>query len=143
MTCVAGSKPAARAARTPPACASASTMSTPGMTGWPGKCPWKKGSFIVTFFSATTLSSVASSTRSTRKNGYRCGRIPSISRTSKELLPLDRRARRRRRLALAGVEALVDLVGDVEAPVGPEHRALVLLDDHRVAVALRDGLDDG
>ena len=33
----------------PPTWAIASMMSTPGMIGWPGKCPWKNGSLIVTF----------------------------------------------------------------------------------------------
>ena len=36
------------------ACASASRMRTPGMTGFPGKCPGKNGSFIVTLFQATS-----------------------------------------------------------------------------------------
>ena len=34
----------------PPVCAIASTIKTPGITGDPGKCPAKNGSFIVTFF---------------------------------------------------------------------------------------------
>ena len=33
----------------PPTCAIASMISTPGMIGCPGKCPWKNGSLIVTF----------------------------------------------------------------------------------------------
>ena len=36
----------------PPACASASSTSTPGITGCPGKWPWKNGSLPVTFFHA-------------------------------------------------------------------------------------------
>ena len=45
-------------------------ISTPGMTGWAGKCPWKKGSFIVTFFSATISSPGTNRTiRSIRRNG--------------------------------------------------------------------------
>ena len=34
------------------ACAIASTCSTPGITGCPGKCPWKNGSLIVTCLTA-------------------------------------------------------------------------------------------
>jgi len=53
----------------PAAWAMASTCRTPGMTGWPGKWPWKKGSLIVTFLIATRESSVSSTTRSTITNG--------------------------------------------------------------------------
>src|SRR5439155_8717426 len=35
--------------RRPPICAMASMIRTAGMIGWPGKCPWKKGSLMVTF----------------------------------------------------------------------------------------------
>jgi hypothetical protein len=50
--------------------ANASMIRTPGMTGAPGKCPWKYGSFIVTFLIATTRRPGSSSTtRSTRRNG--------------------------------------------------------------------------
>src|SRR5438552_1225116 len=35
--------------RSPPTCAMASMISTAGMMGWPGKCPSKNGSLIVTF----------------------------------------------------------------------------------------------
>ena len=35
-------------ARMPPICASASRMSTPGMMGRAGKCPWNQGSSMVT-----------------------------------------------------------------------------------------------
>ncbi len=41
----------------PAAWAMASTSKTPGMTGRPGKCPWKKGSLMVTFLIAVPLSS--------------------------------------------------------------------------------------
>jgi hypothetical protein len=40
--------------RTPAVCAIASTMSTPGMTGAPGKWPSKKGSLRVTFLMPVT-----------------------------------------------------------------------------------------
>ncbi len=36
------------------ACASASIISTPGIVGRPGKCPWKNSSLTVTFLAATT-----------------------------------------------------------------------------------------
>src|SRR5678815_1405412 len=63
-----------------PACAIASMVTAPGMTGAPGKCPSKKGSLIETFFKATSRRSPSTSiTRSTRRNGYRCGRILRIS----------------------------------------------------------------
>ncbi len=35
-------------------CASVSIMSTPGISGAPGKCPWKNSSETVTFLYATT-----------------------------------------------------------------------------------------
>ena len=41
---------------TPPACASASMTSTPGITGRPGKWPWKKGSLMLTFLMPIALS---------------------------------------------------------------------------------------
>src|SRR5258708_32847256 len=63
-------------ARIPPICASASTMSTPGMMGRPGKCPWNHGSPIVTHLCPTMRSpGTTSITRSTSTNGQRCGRI--------------------------------------------------------------------
>src|SRR5439155_96921 len=66
--------------RMAPACAIDSIVNTPGMTGVDGKWPLKNGSLIVTFFSATIrLSGSTSRTRSTRRNGYRCGRIRMIS----------------------------------------------------------------
>ena len=52
------------------ACAIASSISTPGITGRCGKWPLKKGSFIVTFFSAVMrLPFSMSITRSTSRNG--------------------------------------------------------------------------
>ncbi len=38
---------------TAPDWAMASTISTPGITGLPGKCPWKKGSLMVTHLMPT------------------------------------------------------------------------------------------
>ena len=62
-------------ARSAHACASASRISTPGITGLPGKCPTKNGSFIVTPFQATSRTpGSTATTRSTRRNGGRCGR---------------------------------------------------------------------
>ena len=53
-----------------PTWAIASSSSTPGITGSPGKWPWKNGSFIVQFFSPTMrFPSVYSVIRSTSKNG--------------------------------------------------------------------------
>ena len=50
--------------------AMASMINTPGMIGAPGKCPWKNGSFIVTFLYATIrLPGSISTIRSTSKNG--------------------------------------------------------------------------
>lgn len=64
---------------TAPVCAKASIISTPGITGFPGKCPIKCGSFIVTFFLATHFTpGSSSSTVSMRRNGLRCGRISII-----------------------------------------------------------------
>ena len=42
------------AIRTPPAWAMASMISTPGMIGRPGQCPWKNGSLMLTFLIATS-----------------------------------------------------------------------------------------
>ena len=38
--------------RIDPACANVSKIKAPGITGFPGKCPWKKSSLMVTFFVA-------------------------------------------------------------------------------------------
>src|SRR5699024_3884060 len=71
-----------------PAGASASRINTPGITGWPGKWPWKKGSLIVTFFTPTIrFASSFSITLSTNKNGYRCGIISLISCASNICIP--------------------------------------------------------
>jgi hypothetical protein len=57
-------------ARIADACASASSISTPGITGRCGKWPTKKGSLTVTFFNARMrLPASTSSTRSTSRNG--------------------------------------------------------------------------
>ena len=57
-------------ASTPAAWARASTISTPGMIGRPGKCPWKKGSLMVTALIAVMRSSGTKSwTRSTSSIG--------------------------------------------------------------------------
>ena len=70
----AGTAPAAWAISSVAACASASTISTPGITGKRGKCPWKYGSLTVTFLSARIdLPGSIESTRSTSRHGYRCG----------------------------------------------------------------------
>src|SRR5581483_1640145 len=69
-------------ARIAAACAIASQMSTPGMTGWSGKCPWKKSSFAVTFLIPTMRSPSTSTMRSIRRKGYRCGIRLAISLTS-------------------------------------------------------------
>ena len=54
-----------------------------GITGSPGKWPWKNGSLMVTFFRPTIRSSGTSSMiLSTRTKGYRCGRNSMIFRTS-------------------------------------------------------------
>ena len=62
--------------------ASASTWSTPGITGSPGKWPWKNHSVAVTALIPTIrcASGSYSTIRSTRRNGQRCGMSPSISR---------------------------------------------------------------
>src|SRR4030042_5139921 len=61
----------------------AAIMRTPGITGSPGKCPWKKGSLTVTFFiPAIRLPSSSSMMRSTNKKGYRWGKTSIIPCTS-------------------------------------------------------------
>ena len=57
-------------------------MSTPGITGAPGKCPWKNVSFIVIFLHPITWLGDNSYTLSTNKNGGRCGNISIIALTS-------------------------------------------------------------
>ena len=53
-------------------CASVSIIRTPGISGSPGKCPWKKSSFTVTFLTATMRRPGSSSvTASTSGDGYR------------------------------------------------------------------------
>src|SRR5207248_3769436 len=54
------------------------TISTPGITGKSGKCPLKNGSSLVTFLIPTIRSASNSTTRSTRRNGERCGRMARI-----------------------------------------------------------------
>ena len=52
--------------------ASVSIMSTPGISGSPGKCPWKNSSFTVTFLTATIRRPGSCSvTASTSGDGYR------------------------------------------------------------------------
>ncbi len=52
------------------ACASASSISTPGITGRLGKWPMKNGSLMVTFFTALMRTPFSiSSTRSTSRMG--------------------------------------------------------------------------
>ena len=54
----------------PPTWAIASTISTPGIKGRSGKCPWNCGSFIVTFLIAVAETPGSwAITRSTRANG--------------------------------------------------------------------------
>src|SRR5512146_2145669 len=63
--------------------ASASTWSTPGITGRPRTWPWKNHSVAVTALRPTIrfASGSYSTIRSTSRNGQRCGMRPSISRT--------------------------------------------------------------
>ena len=52
----------------------ASTISTPGITGMRGKCPWKKGSLTLTFLMPMALTfGTTSTTLSIISIGYRCG----------------------------------------------------------------------
>ena len=63
-----------------PAWAIISKDKTPGITGWPGKWPWKKGSFIVKFFKAIKDSPCSIiSILSIKINGYLWGKIFIIS----------------------------------------------------------------
>ncbi len=56
--------------RVAPDCAIASTMSTPGITGLPGKCPRKNSSLAVTFLMVTIRFFRSNSiTRSISRNG--------------------------------------------------------------------------
>src|SRR5665811_468366 len=75
-------KPSCFATRTAIVWASASTWRTPGMTGIPGKWPWKNHSVAVTALRPTIRRASASysSIRSTSRNGQRCGISASISR---------------------------------------------------------------
>ena len=49
-----GGRSPARVSRMVATCASVSIISTPGISGAPGKCPWKNSSLTVTFLTATT-----------------------------------------------------------------------------------------
>ena len=63
-----------------PVCASASMINTPGITGFPGKCPAKYGSLKVTFFRPTARTPGSSSSIvSISRNGCLWGRISMIS----------------------------------------------------------------
>ena len=54
----------------PASWAMASSWSTPGMSGMSGKCPWKKGSLIVTFLIPTARRKPSTSiTRSMSRKG--------------------------------------------------------------------------
>jgi len=65
---------------TAPTCASASIISTPGMTGFPGKWPAKYGSLKLThFFPSALTPSSSSSIVSISINGCLCGMISMIS----------------------------------------------------------------
>ena len=58
-----------------PACANASSCSTPGNIGLPGKCPGRNNSSPRTRYRAVTdVPCSSASTASTKRNGGRCGR---------------------------------------------------------------------
>src|SRR5690348_14358747 len=66
-------------------CAIDSMTSTPGMSGVPGKWPWKNSSPTVTFFTATTRSpGVCSVTASMSGDGYRY-----VSRPTSDAMSID------------------------------------------------------
>src|SRR6185436_13151491 len=118
------------------------------MTGCPGKWPLKNGSLRDTSFRAITRSSPISSTRSTRRNGYRCGRIRSMATISSTaaclLLGRLLRGRRRRRapagLAGRAVVAPDQLVGEVQVGLREHQRRSV--DDHAEVLGRSDLRDD-
>src|SRR3954454_3138342 len=122
-------------ASTAPACAIASTCSTPGMIGCPGKCPAKYGSLALTFLSATTLSSRSSMTRSINRKGKRCGMTRSIAGTSSGAA----RPSGTLLLGAAGLRIVGadDLVGDVEGRLAVHHRRAAL-EHHDEVFALGD-----
>ena len=65
---------------TAPVCAIASTISTPGITGRPGKWPGNhQSSARISRWPTTRLPGSSSSISSTSRNGARCGRIASIT----------------------------------------------------------------
>mmetsp|Transcript_47437 Transcript_47437/g.100806 ORF Transcript_47437/g.100806 Transcript_47437/m.100806 type:complete len:233 (+) Transcript_47437:167-865(+) len=75
-----GSAPSICRHTIPANCASASTWSTPGIIGRSGKCPVKCGSFSVTDLMPTARLPISySTTLSTRRKGYRCGRTLATS----------------------------------------------------------------
>src|SRR6266481_1611069 len=91
------------------------------MTGADGKCPLKKGSLMVTFLSATIRRSGSTSmTRSTRRKGYRCGRIRMISAMRSSMENESRRLR-----GLRGWRAIKTV--DARHPRNPRNLRLILL----------------
>src|SRR5262249_24555398 len=123
-------------------------MRTPGMTGWPGKCPLKCGSLRLTFLRATMRSSPISSTASTSRNGYRCGRIRSMSLVSSTGLVcrlLGGRLLRRGGLALGALARVVaadEVVREVEARLGEHDAPGRLVEDHREVLGQGDLAED-
>src|ERR1035437_9645443 len=81
-------KPGCWATKMPIVWARASIWSTPGMIGWPGKCPWKNHSVAVPDLRPTIrfASASYSTIRSTSRNGQRCGISFSIWRVVRMVL---------------------------------------------------------
>ena len=150
MTWVVGSNETACDARMPPACAIASICSTPGITGTPGKWPWKNGSLNVTFLSATHALvgqlehaideqeriAMRQQTRGSARPSSRAG-VASMRRSIERAAPI--RAPDAPSALGDSLHLGVELRGQIDGLVGPHHGFAV--DDDVDAFGLRDRLD--
>src|SRR5687767_3997852 len=110
-------------------------MSTPGITATCGKCPGKKGSFTLTFLSATMrLSFSKDSTRSISRNGWRWGRYSLISSIVISLTVVSRLLLRHAPQDLVEVAQ----VHRIAQPLAVRHRRRA----RGVGARLHDGLGD-
>src|SRR6266851_7809632 len=119
---------------TPPSCAIASTMSTPGSVGRPGKWPAKNGSSPVRCHDPRALTPGSTSSMvSIRRKGGRCGRTSSGRMELTALLPVEGAQEVRR--GVLGRD-LVPGLGDLGLGVYQEGRA----DDPHVLPAVHAAL---
>src|SRR5262245_46461918 len=142
-------------------CVSDSIIKTAGISGVPGKCPWKNSSLTVTFLIATIRRpGSCSAMSSTRSEGYReerrstaleigkvralmlSGASYKLQVTSSEPFELPELGTCNLELGtllrrwLDGVQFLDDVEGDVEPLVGPDDARVLRVDDEVEALLL-------